>query len=117
MKRDFDLIRDILLDVEENAKLNEWYYSDLGKDDNVVLYHYRLLSEAGFVNMKDMTTKSGDDYRITGITYSGHEFLDQIRQKTVWEKTKKITIEKVGSLTFEAIKTISAEVIAKMITQ
>jgi hypothetical protein len=116
MKRDFDLIREILLKVESRNKINDLYFPDIeGYDEDVIFYHVKLLGEAGFCNVYDASTKSGIDYRVLSLTYAGHEFLDQIRSPKVWEKTKETVLKKIGSLTVDAIKTVSSEIIKSVL--
>ena len=43
------------------------------------------------------------NYQICAITYAGHEFLETIRLKTVWDKTKKV-VSQVGSSTLKFVE-------------
>ena len=51
---------------------------------------------------------------VDGLTWKGHEFLDTIRSKSVWEKIKSAALEKGLELTFDTIKKLSV-VTLKMI--
>jgi hypothetical protein len=38
------------------------------------------------------------------LTYAGHDFLNQARSNTIWEKTKALVLKNTGSLSLEAVK-------------
>lgn len=118
MKRDFDLIRLILLDAEANAGLHRSPYTpDIpGYDFREINYNIKLSKDAGLLDVTHITYKpDGDDYLIKSLTYAGHDFIDQIRNDNVWTKTKKTLFDKIGTLTFEAIKTVSASIIKSLL--
>lgn len=116
MKRDFDLIRKILLDVEENAEHNDLYFPKIDDlDDEIIAYHIKLLGDAGLADIYNASSKSSIDYRVQSLTYQGHEFLDQIRNPKVWEKTKQTVFTKIGSLTLDGLKEVSKYYITKLL--
>ncbi|HEX8523206.1 MAG TPA: DUF2513 domain-containing protein [Tepidisphaeraceae bacterium] len=90
MKRDMDLIRKILQQLEEHPAGNapESVAVD-GTDPLVVGYHCALLVEAGLVdgavqdNMGESPTAT-----IHRLTWQGHEFLDASRSDALWNKVK-----------------------------
>jgi hypothetical protein len=103
VKRDMDLIRLLLLKIEgvENPDL-----SDYAKEQ--ILYHKRLLIEAGLAHGSIMEDGSGEPVAVvtTRLSWEGHEFLDAARNQSIWEKAKEI-ISKVGvSVTFPIVKEI-----------
>ena len=113
MKRDMDLIRDILTYIEENISINN--------PKNVVLpdyateeiaYHLQLLDDADLVRLKDMSDSSGLDFWVYGLTWNGHEFLEAAKDETRWETAKRYLKEKVGSLPFSILQSV----LLKMIT-
>ncbi|MEL6485794.1 MAG: DUF2513 domain-containing protein [Pseudomonadota bacterium] len=83
MKRDMDLIREMLLWMEEHEDriiyLNE--FSKFPREEELTLGHLRQLISGGFVEIL-----SENAY---GITWEGHEFLEKIRDPEVWRKTKE----------------------------
>jgi hypothetical protein len=92
MKRDMDLIREILLAIE---RLDTGADDDLdvvvdGVDPRVVNAHLRLLDEAGFINAHEIPddTEEFSHFVPTRLTWSGHEFLDAVRDPEVWRRTK-----------------------------
>jgi len=62
-------------------------------------------SPAGLVAAIDMSTTGGIDWGATRLTWEGHQFLTAARSDTLWEKAKKLTLEKTGGLAFEFLKT------------
>lgn len=107
MKRDMDLVRRILLDVESaprEVSLGDFDYE--GKAENEVGYHIELLVHHGLI---DASVKKdwGGDYilaTVNGLTWDGYDYLDAIRDTKVWTKTKKVIKETVGSTTMAIIK-------------
>jgi DNA-binding transcriptional ArsR family regulator len=107
MKRDMDLAREILLDVEECGQTDGSGYLKLAYDDHVaqeVTYHVKLLEEAGLLEIRDQSKLNGLQYYPTRLTWAGHEFLDAARDDSRWRKAKRLVIEKAGSLSFELLK-------------
>ena|SRR6478672_5051655 len=92
MKRDMDLIRDILLKVEADPTLNGSRFETFedsafeGHPNQEVAYHIDLLFEAGFVegfgSMDPMPA-------ISRLTWLGHEFLNDVRDPGIWGKVKE----------------------------
>ncbi|HWM89533.1 MAG TPA: DUF2513 domain-containing protein [Thermoanaerobaculia bacterium] len=106
MKRDMDLARRILFAVEEAPLDGE---TDLNFDDfsqEEISYHVMLLSEAGLIEAQDQSGYGGSDWQPERLTWAGHEFLDASRDQGRWEKAKKLVREKVGGLTFDALKAV-----------
>lgn len=117
MKRDMDLIRQILLyiDGEENCNgTNSVRLTDSpidGRDWNEVSYHFILLHEAGLIRGQNRDNRVID---ISGLSWEGHEFLDAIRDENVWEKTKS-TATQIGSFSFETVKDVVKAALKKKI--
>ena len=109
MKRDFDLIRKILLYVEENREEGSLMVNKLENYDNQTLIsHCKLLADKGFLNGRELEslTPGNDDFQCYGITYEGYEFLDKIRDITIWGKIKRYAKENKMELAFNTINTI-----------
>jgi len=85
MKRDMDLIRLLLFQVEGEKELDLSDYSDEQK-----LYHQRLLLEAGLVHGSERSSLGGGlRVEIKRLTWEGHEFLDAARNDSTWNKAKE----------------------------
>jgi len=105
VKRNMDLIRELLLKIEENPEMDgtrEFYLeapSDLGIADHSteeVAYHLALLINAGCVD--GAVAIANPMQVVRGLTWNGHEFMDNIRSDTFWEKAKThfATLPSVG---------------------
>jgi hypothetical protein len=93
MKRDIDLIKLLLREVEgEEPKPDLSSYSE-----PQILYHYGLMEEAGLIVAGLVRGGSGQvvGARIQRLTNLGHDFLDASRSDTVWAKFKQ-AVGKVG---------------------
>lgn len=53
---------------------------------------------------------------IENITWSGHQFLNTIRPKSIWEATKNVAT-KLGTLSVSALSMISSEITKAIITK
>ncbi len=127
MKRDWDLVRKQLTDVEEENELfselpsqpvfleQGWdtYESQL-KDhraiENRIFGHFELLVNNGYIDGLEII-RSADGLFSYGLhdprlTMLGHDLLDTIRSTTIWEKIKATAKTKGIELTFDAIKAL-----------
>ena len=50
------------------------------------------------------------------LTWEGHDFLDKVREETVWNRIKEAVAQKGATLTFEIIKSVAPSIISSMIT-
>lgn len=130
MKRDMDLIRVILMDIEGNDNINGKFtisdadFGATGADRTALQYHLRLLMDAGYIEGKDLLQSGKNDPRmdvhkmlveegtpimITRMTWDGHDFLDTVRDSKVWEKTKE-ALKGVGGVGIDTIKDVAKEI-------
>lgn len=121
MKLNYDCIRDVLLYLEENLELNNSIYLeniklDYSSDD--IYYSVQKLEEIGYINARIIKADGVAilDAIIFDITFYGHEFLNTIRPKTVWEKTKDIS-GKLGTKSISAITQIASQIAAQLISK
>jgi hypothetical protein len=112
MKRDPDLVRNILLALENKASSNDAVTAKKmmldGWSEEEINYHLLLLIEAGYIKGKDSSSDNRTIVFVTRLTWEGHEFLDAARDDRRWEKAKS-AISKVGGWSFEVIKPILVE--------
>ena len=105
MKRDMDLIRQILFKLEELPMTGGWHNIEIdGHTEEEITYHVRLMDEAGLIEAMDLTTLGGTDWHPQRITYAGHEFLDAARSDKVWNTAKDKLLSVTGTLTIEGMK-------------
>ena len=95
MKRDMEIIRSILLNVENDKyQHGEPVHLD-GVPNAVCAHHVALLFDAGLAEGHLIKT---DSRGIVGaiifrLTSAGHDFCDGIRQDTIWNKAKEHIIK------------------------
>ncbi len=110
MKRDNDLIRSLLLEIEaaEDAIFLCVLTDGSTDDERRSYYHLKLLVDAG---MLEETGRFGGSFRMTNY---GHDFIEAIRSESIWRDVKSV-VATVGGATLgimsDIAKTyISAEV-------
>lgn len=94
MKRDMDLVRTMLIQIEATDRV------DLTSAQRG---HLELLKQTGFVVIDEDSTLSDVRY---ALTWTGHEFLDQIRKDKVWEWIKTRSLDALGVVSIESVKTL-----------
>lgn len=104
MKRDMNLIREMLLDIEATPantlyELNPSAFNGCGMP--MLQRHAQLLEEAGLVESVVLSRSGGS---IGGLTWAGHDFLDAARSDTNWAKALKKFAEVGGGMTMVVLK-------------
>ena len=110
MKRDMDLVRLILLKIEEEYKSTALINLSInGYDKDTVAYHCNILHEAGFVSNYNASYAENELYifSVGALTWDGNDYLDKIRDNSTWKKIKDIIAQKGLPLVVETIKTVS----------
>ncbi len=97
MKRNLQLIRKLLLDIESNSNGFDIVTIDdiEGYSNEQVQYHLALLNEAGLIIAHDASAGDGIHFIPVRLTWDGHEFLDSARNDTIWNKT----LHEIGKVT------------------
>jgi hypothetical protein len=117
MKRDMDLIRKILTDLEECPYDGSFHDIHVpGHSDDEISYHVLLMHEAELIEGIDLSTFDGTCWRPKRLTYAGHEFLDAARSDTIWAKAKDNVIKTTGTLTLEALKAMLGFLMKQAVT-
>jgi Hypothetical protein (DUF2513) len=106
MKRDFSLIRNILMTVEDAqpGEVIQNFQHD-GSDARTVAEHVRLLQEADFIEA-DFASQLGSSeffYAVTRLTWKGHEFLANAKNDTLWKKVIAQAQEKGTSVSLSVL--------------
>lgn len=122
MKLDIDCVRDVLLEFEElpiNCYTPYIFKKSISQHgEDAVEYALAKLNEAGYIRADIRTFQNGqyDYYGIFDITFSGHQFLEKIRDNKVWSKTKMVT-GAAGSRAFDVITQVATTIITEIITK
>lgn len=109
MKRDMDLVREILLEIErEYQGLAIRNFSIEGYDKTTVAEHCKMLYEYGIIDRFSTSPADNDPYymyAVGNLTWEGYDYLEKIRDNTVWGKIKATFIEKGIPLLIDTVKT------------
>ena len=81
----------ILFKIETEYRSIALYNLNIdGFDLDTVAYHCKILADAGLLDSHEPTY--GDDriyaFSVGSLTWAGHDFLDKIRENTLWNRTK-----------------------------
>jgi len=121
MKRDMELIREILFTVENQYKPGEIYIKDLeiqGYEKTLVAEHCDLLYQQGFIKSYKIGGRNPvHTIMVSNLTSSGYDYLELIRNETIWNKTKSEIESKQIPQTFEAIAKIAGIFVGNVIDQ
>ena len=116
LKRDLDLCREIMLQVEEAD--GPIYDSELETcaSEAAKRYHIELLESRGFIDA--VVSKPGDGAafkaRIDGLTWDGRDFLDSVRDSRVWRNVRRAIRDSVGTATFDVVRSVASAVAVEM---
>lgn len=136
MKRDWDLLRKQLTDIEEERDVladmpsePKWtdqteaeysrQYEEYQAIEGRIAGHLELLVDNGYVDGVHVL-RGADGHIAFGLssprlTMTGHDLLDTMRSKPVWENIKSAAQSKGIELTFEAIKMLGSWALKQVI--
>lgn len=125
MKLNYDCIRDLLLTLETNLEFDEYLefnpisFDDLLKIEDLseyseqdLLYSIINLDDAGFIETVSFVYDGSplQNISIIRITYCGHEFVETIRPKDIWQKTKTI-LSGIGTASLPLLSSVSSSLL------
>ncbi|MCB2354458.1 DUF2513 domain-containing protein [Clostridium estertheticum] len=114
MKRDMKLVRKILLYVEVNFIDVALYDIEIeGYDLKTIAYHCKICYDAKLISDYKGSYASDElmNFGVGSLTWYGHEFLEKIKDDTIWDKTEKVMKEKGIKFTITAIEKIATKFI------
>ena len=106
MKRDVDLIRQILFDLERHGaecSLETLRNGSAHEVDERTRYHVRLCIDSGLAKEIDRTTAGSPCVRLTS---AGHEFLDICRGDERWQAAKWLVHQQTGGLSLTVLRAV-----------
>ena len=112
MKRDLDLVRQLMLQIEALPAAPPVQYRTSEIEDPVLLAHLEMLIEAGLVNGRISRSQGarGDVISVSGLTWQGHEWVEMVRSQSLWNEVKSTVLDGGGVLTFELTKAVAAKI-------
>lgn len=117
MKRDMELVRRLLISIEEQPLEERWSVPK-ELEQNIANAHLELMEQAGLITLSASRTSVIALIYDAKITWSGHEYLSAIRSDTVWNKVKDGVKEKglqFTELTFGVLKEYAVSEGRKMV--
>ncbi len=124
MKLNTECVRDVLLALEDNLRLDykgdivPFCTSDLAElealskyPESEILYTVKKLEEGGFLETRPDTEDPAFGWFMgdCGITYKGHEFIASIRPQPVWLKVGKKVAKASGSVALNVLAALAEE--------
>ena len=106
MKRDLDLARQLLQDIESrgtDCSVSVLRSDSKFENEECVRYHLRLLIDAGLLKEVDRTSEGVPCVR---LTHQGHELLELTRNDSRWREAKWACQQNSDCLSLTVIQTI-----------
>lgn len=121
MKLNPDCVRTLLLSIEdETTYYNSWDYKSNNPPSSLnryspeeIAYHARQCALSNLIEELHVYGNC-EHIQIKDLTPQGHEFLANIREHSVWSKTKSIA-SIVGSKSLSTLVQISTAVITELV--
>ena len=116
MKQDMDLVRAILLQVEASPTPKVRDVVVEGYDTATVAHHIEILGDAGYL-VPRVVYSSGDPILagVERLTWDGHQFINTVRDDTVWNRTSERIKSTVGTAAVEVWKATAEAVTRAML--
>ena len=138
MKLEPDIVRDVLLFLEENliyedfdtenphthntfsaAKIANKLHEEKGHLTADVSYVIEQLYKAGYITLSQPPHKDNMGnltiLHISDISWNGHQFLNDVRSDTIWETVKSVA-SKFGSLSIRGLGMAAGAVVRELAT-
>lgn len=117
MTRDLNLFRELLFEVEAAPAHEPLSYEGPTKDPEAAirLEHFHLLMEAGYIQGIEISNTHGR-VRMRGwtemrVTNYGHDFLDSIRDESIWRETTEKIGKTVGTAALGIVKQVVTAIV------
>ena len=72
-------------------------------DREVYSYHCRLLGDAGYIEVFDLSSHDGFYFCPSRICWMGVQFLEQFRNDSMWQRAKDVVSEKGVGITLDIL--------------
>jgi Hypothetical protein (DUF2513) len=116
MRRDMELIRKMVLLVEDHLDGNAPDIKIDGYTASQIGYHSYLLVSGGLA-VGDCMTDSGDtgpNYSIRYLTPAGHDFAESVRNQYIWDEVwNEIQDKGLGSATIDVVNKMADKYLRK----
>lgn len=110
MKRDMDLIRSLLLEIEKGQKSFDFKSRD--QDDGFLRFTFDLMKGAEFIEANVYTNGAS----VRQLKWKGCDFLDSVRDPKIWQKTKD-GAHAAGGFTIDLLSDLAKGFVKQQIKQ
>lgn len=116
MRRDMDMVRDLLM-LKAESGVRETNAYDLEGEKSVIAYHVRIMTEAGLITsyVKPDDAFEPSSCCIYSLTWKGNDLLDAIQPSKVWSAVKKRLSQTVGTASLSVISDLAAATARQLI--
>jgi hypothetical protein len=122
MKRDWDVIRLVLLEIEplpsRNRSVYVGNYATSPDEEILKLESIKLLLDAGFIEgLESNELGLGRiEFQNLSLKWRGHELLDTLREKSTFDQMKNVAKSKGIALSFETLKILFTAVVKELLS-
>lgn len=113
-----ELIRKIMLKIENDYKGISLRDPKIEDYSNVIVAeHCHLLYDHGFINEYKPIKADGTPvltFWVGNLTWDGYDFLEKIRQDSVWNKTKEVITTQGLPMVIDVVKQVAQSIITSM---
>lgn len=114
MRRDLELIRKLILAVEDRDP--EHWIPDIqieGYTPQQIGYHNYLIVDAGLAKGTDVSTIEDmlPHWHLSHLTSAGHDFADAAKNDSTWNKATTLVKDKGGGFTLDVVKQVLVSIL------
>lgn len=116
VKRDMELVREILLIVQARTDIASRPVEVDGKDKDTVERHVEMMVEGGLLkgHVQPGGRSYGGQLTVSDMTWEGHDFLSALENETVWGKMKaSFKPSELVGLPFSVLKDVGVSLLKK----
>lgn len=114
MKRDMELIRMVMLAAEKTEDPNTLIDPKFeGHSETEISYHIALLDDAGLLHGQDRSAIGVFRWSAGTLTWAGQEFVEAVKDDSVWKEALAITAKSGDGTVFELLKKVLMQLLEK----
>lgn len=115
MKRDINLMRQIMLDLEAlpciHTNISEIWLDRNLDDYQTIALHVKLLADSNYLELGNcLLGYDFENWHINRITNDGYTFLEYVRNDTIWN-TLRSKLTALGSIALRIVEPLATDVI------
>jgi hypothetical protein len=122
VKRDFDLIREMLLTIEASEEFDgrgvymgrpEEFFPEMNRPYSEMAYNFQMMAEMDLIVGRFL--QNSGQFELRRLTALGHDFLDATRRPDIWERAKAAA-SNAGVFTAQFIVDVAKHLAMKQLT-